>query len=65
MVSKTLYIFEEYLLEHNFCRIHNKHLINLSHVSEYIKGRGGQVIMSDNSTLDVSERRKAEFLLKL
>ncbi len=64
-VSKTLHTFEPYLLEHQFFRIHHKHLINLNHVSEYIKGRGGQVIMSDHSALDVSERKKAEFLLRI
>ncbi|WP_370900386.1 LytR/AlgR family response regulator transcription factor [Chryseobacterium gossypii] len=64
MVSKTLHEFEEYLSEHNFFRIHHKHLINLSHLKEYIKGKGGQVIMTDDSVLDVSVRRKNDFLQK-
>lgn len=62
IVSKTLYDFEKHLSEYNFFSIHHKHLINLEHLKEYIKGKGGQVIMADNSVLDVSIRRKHEFL---
>ncbi len=62
MVSKTLYDFEKHLSEYSFFRIHHKHLINLEHLKEYIKGKGGQVVMTDNSVLDVSIRKKHEFL---
>lgn len=64
-VCKTLLEFEAFLAEHNFFRIHHKYLINLAQLKEYIKGKGGQVIMNDNSVLDVSVRRKNEFLQKL
>jgi len=65
MVSKTLQEFEAQLLPHHFFRIHHKYLVNLKHVKEYIRGKGGQVVMSDGSTLDVSARRKTEFLQQL
>lgn len=65
LVSKTLHDFEKHLSEYNFFRIHHKHLINLYHLKEYIKGKGGQVIMADNSTLDVSVRKKNDFLIKI
>lgn len=65
IVSKTLHEFEEFLSDYNFFRIHHKHLINLSHLKEYIKGKGGQVIMTDNSVLDVSVRKKNDFLNKI
>ncbi|WP_294224302.1 LytTR family DNA-binding domain-containing protein [uncultured Chryseobacterium sp.] len=65
MVSKTLHDFEKNLSGYNFFRIHHKHLINLEHLKEYIKGKGGQVVMTDNSVLDVSIRRKNEFLHKI
>lgn len=65
IVSKTLHEFEETLAVHNFFRIHHKHLINLSHLQEYIKGKGGQVLMSDCSVLDVSVRKKNDFLQKV
>lgn len=65
IVSKTLYEFEEFLTGHNFFRIHHKYLINMDHLREYIKGRGGQVLMSDGSVMDVSFRRKNDFLHKI
>ncbi|ROI00019.1 LytR/AlgR family response regulator transcription factor [Chryseobacterium daecheongense] len=65
VVSKTMHEFEELLSEHHFFRIHHKHLINLSHLKEYIKGKGGQVIMTDDSVLDVSVRKKNDFLSRI
>lgn len=65
LVSKTLHEFEERLSEHHFFRIHHKHLINIDYLKEYIKGKGGQVIMLDNTILDVSVRKKNDFLQRL
>lgn len=64
MSSRTLGSFEELLLPHGFFRIHKSHLINLSHMKKYLRGDGGQVILTDGTTLDVSRRKKDE-LLKL
>ncbi len=64
MSSRTLGSFEELLLPHGFFRIHKSHLINLNHLKKYLRGEGGQVIMVDGTTLDVSRRKKDE-LLKL
>lgn len=64
MSSRTLGSFEELLLSHGFFRIHKSHLINLNHLKKYLRGEGGQVIMADGTTLDVSRRKKDE-LLKL
>lgn len=62
VVCRTLCDFEKSFSEHSFFRIHHKHLINLEHMKEYIKGKGGQVVMTDNSVLDVSVRKKYDFL---
>lgn len=56
--SKTLGGFEELLEQYNFYRIHKSHLINLNHLTRYIRGEGGQVCLSDGSTLSVSRRKK-------
>ena len=64
MSSRTLGSFEELLLPHGFFRIHKSHLINLSHMKKYLRGDGGQVILTDGTILDVSRRKKDE-LLKL
>lgn len=65
IVSKTLKEFEELLSDYNFYRVHNSHLINLFYIKKYNKGRGGTIFMSDNSEVEVSLRRKEDFLKKL
>jgi len=64
-VAKTLKEFEELLTEYNFFRVHNSHLINLAYLKSYNKGKGGSVSMMDNSEIEVSTRRKDDFLKKL
>ena len=62
LVTKLLKDFEEILLPYRFFRIHNSHLINLNYIKKYIRGDGGQVIMENNEVIDVSRRKKEEFL---
>lgn len=62
LVSRTLKDVEQMLEEHRFFRVHNSHLINLDYVAEYFKGEGGQVKLTDGAVIDVSRRRKEEFL---
>jgi len=65
LITKTLGDLESMLDAKEFFRVHNSHLINLSHIKKYVKGDGGYVIMSDNSTVDVARRKKEEFMQKL
>lgn len=58
LISKTLKEYEELLTEHGFERIHQSHLINLSYLKSYIKKDGGYVVMTDNSNLPISQRKK-------
>lgn len=62
VISKPLKDFEELLEDHRFFRVHQSHLINLQHVVSYSKGEGGTVKMSDGSDIEVSRRKKDEFL---
>jgi len=64
-VAKTLKEFEELLSDYNFYRVHNSHLINLACIKSYNRGKGGFVSMIDNSQVEVSTRRKDEFLRKI
>lgn len=65
VVSKSIQIYEQMLSNSHFCRIHNKHLVNLKLIKKYVKGRGGHVILDDGSQVDVSDGRKKKFLHKL
>jgi two-component system, LytTR family, response regulator len=62
LVSKNLKDFENILVDSGFCRVHHSYLINLRHVQKYIKGEGGYVILTDNHHVDISRRKKEEFL---
>lgn len=64
LVSKPLKEFEELLTDVDFFRVHNSHLINLQQMESYIQGEGGFALMSDGTQVEVSRRRKAEFLKK-
>lgn len=65
VVAKTLKDFETMLKPYNFFRVHNSHLINLEYLKSYDKGKGGYVHLLDNSVVEVSVRRKEEFVEKL
>ena len=59
-VTRLLKDFEEMLLSYRFFRIHHSHLINLDYIKKYI--RSGQVEMENGDLIDVSRRKKEEFL---
>lgn len=65
MVSKNLGYYETVLTSSSFFRAHHKHLINLNHVKSYSREDGGSVHMSENSIVQVSRRRKEQFLQQL
>lgn len=62
VVAKTLKEFEEMLTEYHFFRVHNSHLINLAYIKSYNKGKGGFVTLSDGTSVEVSTRRKDDFI---
>lgn len=64
LASKPIGYFEELLPESQFYRIHNRTIINVFKIKEYVRGKGGTIVMQDGEQLDVSERRK-EGLIKL
>lgn len=65
VVTKTLGEYEEMLQENGFFRTHNSYIINMNRIDKYVRGRGGYVVMDDGSSVDVSARRKDEFLALL
>ena len=60
LISKTLKEYEEMLTDHDFVRIHQSHLINLSYVKSYVKKENGFVIMTDDSQLPISQRKREQ-----
>jgi two-component system LytT family response regulator len=65
MATRTIREYEEVLPENIFCRIHSSHIINLTRIEKYQKGRGGSVLMEDGTAIEVAARRREEFLRRL
>ncbi len=63
-IAKTLKEVEETLLGYNFYRIHNSHLINISHIQKFVKADGGYVLMTDGEHITVARNRKEGFIEK-
>ncbi|MEP1781461.1 LytTR family DNA-binding domain-containing protein [Reichenbachiella sp.] len=62
LISKTLKHFEEMLPKTKFVRIHRSSLINTDYVVRYTKGKGGYVTMENDIELEVSPKKKSQFL---
>jgi len=65
LIAKTLKEFDEMLSVYDFERIHHSHLINMRHMNSYVNKDGGYVVMSDRSTLPISQRKKSTFIKAL
>jgi len=62
VVTKNLKEYEQLLEEYSFIRVHHSHLINFSYLKEYVKKDGGYAVMSDNSQVPVSFRKRNNLL---
>lgn len=62
-ISKTIGDYETLLCnnENNFMRVHQSHIINLNHVSKYIKDNGGIIITKDNCEVPLSKTKRMDF----
>lgn len=65
LVSKTLKKYENLFTEYGFFRVLKSHLVNLIHVKKYIRGRGGEIVLTDGEIISVSRDRKKELLDRL
>jgi DNA-binding LytR/AlgR family response regulator len=62
LVTRLLKDFEELLAPYRFFRVHNSHLVNLRYIRKFSRSEGGQVVMENGDVVDVSRRRREEFL---
>lgn len=56
--SRSLKFYESKLREWNFIKVHKSFMVNLTHVEGYIKGKSASLVLSDNSMVPVSIRKK-------
>jgi two-component system LytT family response regulator len=62
LISKTLKENESLLKDHNFIRPHKSHLVNAKYIRGYMKHDGGYIVMSDESKIPVSRRKKESMI---
>lgn len=60
--AKTLKEVEVNIQGIPFCRIHQSHLINMNHVSKFVKGEGAYVVMKDGTQITISRNKKEAFM---
>lgn len=63
--SKPLHEYAAILQDCHFVRVHKSFVVNLDHVVEYIKGEGGNVIVTGGKEIEVSRRKKEELMIKM
>lgn len=62
MISKTLKEFEDQLVSNQFFRVHQSHIINIKMVASVSRSDGDFVVMTNGDKVELSRRRKADFL---
>lgn len=65
IVSTNIKVYEELLTPHNFVRVHNSFLVNTNKVIRFDKQDGGFLMLENNKSVPVSQRKKDEILKKL
>lgn len=63
--SKPIADYETLLADAGFVRVHKSILVNLLHVTEYLRGEGGFIVTSTGKKLEVSRRKKEVFIGKM
>ncbi|MCX6232128.1 MAG: LytTR family DNA-binding domain-containing protein [Bacteroidetes bacterium] len=62
LVCKNLSHFEEIFHNSDIIRFHKSAMINIKHIKKFIKNEGGYVIMTDNSKIKISDRKRKELM---
>lgn len=60
--TRPLREYDKLLSSCGYCRVHRSHLINLDKVREYTRVPKERVTLSDGSSVEVSRKRRAQFL---
>lgn len=61
LVAKTLKEIHDTLAGKDFFRVHNSYLVNLNHITKFVRGDGGYILMQDNTQITISRSKREEF----
>lgn len=62
LVSKNLSAIQDMITYGGFIRVHKSHIINVRHIVKYLKGEGGEVLLSNGEKVPIARDRKDSFL---
>ena len=63
IACRTLKNIEDQIQDYNFfVRVHNSYMVNLNEIVRYVRGEGGYIVMSNNTSVNVSRSRKDALL---
>lgn len=60
--SHSLKEHEDLLPAEYFFRTHHSHIVNLLHIKYFHRGDGGYIVMTDNTEIALSRRKRKDFL---
>lgn len=62
LISKKMYKLDEMIAHPDLFKPHRSYLINLSHVTQYVRKDGGYIIMDNEMEIPLTLNRKSDFL---
>ncbi len=62
LISKTMKVFLEGIPDDFLVRVHKSFVVNMKYIREYIRGDGGELILTDKKNIPVSRAHKSELL---
>ena len=62
VISKTIKEYEELLKPYGFLRTHQSHLVNKACIKRFDKSEGGMLILDNNDSVPVSQRKKEHII---
>ncbi len=65
VVTALIKEYEQVLCSHGFFRVNRSQIVNMAHVVRFVNTGSGTIFTSDAAEIDISRRRKAEFIQAL
>lgn len=62
ITNQTLKNYKTFLINFKFFHIHQSYLINLNHIKKYIKKNNNKIIINNKQHLNLSHKKKQQFL---
>ncbi|HNB80537.1 MAG TPA: LytTR family DNA-binding domain-containing protein [Chitinophagaceae bacterium] len=61
MVARTLKDIDDTLAGKDFFRVHHSYLVNINHISRFVKGDGGYIVMPDKTEITIARSKRDDF----